>query len=44
MNWRLDDGELTVDVHVPDGTSAQIDLPGRPPFRTGPGQHTYHIR
>ncbi|MBT2440238.1 glycoside hydrolase family 78 protein [Streptomyces sp. ISL-36] len=40
--WRLHEGELTVDVTVPQGTEATIDLPGAEPTRAGPGTHTFH--
>jgi alpha-L-rhamnosidase len=38
--WRLtEDGELQVDVTVPDGVTAEIDLPGSPPRRVTGGNH-----
>ena len=33
------DGELDVDVTVPDGVAAEIDLPGRPVSHLGSGGH-----
>ncbi|MGW1783657.1 family 78 glycoside hydrolase catalytic domain [Streptomyces sp. NPDC002143] len=40
--WRLDGAELTVDVTVPPGTEAIVDLPGGDALATvGPGTHTF---
>jgi alpha-L-rhamnosidase len=38
--WRRSpDGVLDVDVTVPDGVTAEIDLPGAPPCRVEGGRH-----
>ena len=38
--WRLaPDGKLEVDVTVPDGVTAEIDVPGAEPQRVGGGRH-----
>jgi alpha-L-rhamnosidase len=37
--WSIADGELTVDVTVPTGTTATVDLPGREPRMVGSGRH-----
>ncbi|MDT7581652.1 MAG: alpha-L-rhamnosidase [Pseudonocardiales bacterium] len=38
--WRLDaDGVLAVDVTLPEGVSAEVDLPGAPIRRVGGGRH-----
>ncbi len=39
--WRLDGNELVVDVSVPPGTDATIDLPGTEPFSADAGTHTF---
>ncbi|WP_370282211.1 alpha-L-rhamnosidase C-terminal domain-containing protein [Plantibacter sp. M259] len=38
--WRIVDGTLHVEVEVPTGTTAMIDLPGHPPFPVRSGLHT----
>jgi alpha-L-rhamnosidase len=42
-NWRIDDGELTLDTVVPAGTSAEVRLPGRAGAVVGPGTHTFSV-
>jgi hypothetical protein len=37
-------GGLEVDVTVPDGVSAEIDLPGATPERVGGGHHRFAVR
>ncbi|WP_345712236.1 alpha-L-rhamnosidase [Kineococcus glutinatus] len=45
VSWQLDqDGELTVEVEVPAGTSALLRLPGRPDEELGAGTHTASTR
>lgn len=40
VNWRVTpDGQLSVDATVPDGVTAEIDLPGAPVSRVGSGRH-----
>jgi alpha-L-rhamnosidase len=40
VRWHRDNGELEVDVLVPPGTTATIDLPGgQPPFSVSAGRH-----
>ncbi|MER6079303.1 alpha-L-rhamnosidase N-terminal domain-containing protein [Streptomyces sp. NPDC001833] len=39
--WRIEDGELRLDVLVPDGASATVELPGGDPTEAGPGRHTF---
>ncbi|GAB2965661.1 glycoside hydrolase family 78 protein [Streptomyces heilongjiangensis] len=39
--WHLDHGVLTVEVTVPPGAEALIDLPGTTPTTVGPGHHTF---
>ena len=40
VSWRVDGEVGTVDVSVPDGTTADLSLPGREPEELGAGQHT----
>ncbi len=41
--WRLDpSGALDVEVVVPDGVRAEIDVPGVEPTRVGAGRHRFH--
>jgi alpha-L-rhamnosidase len=40
--WRSTPAGLEVDVTVPDGVSAEIDLPGAAPRRVGGGHHRFH--
>lgn len=37
--WRLTEDELEVDVLVPTGTTAVLELPGAEPLELGPGRH-----
>ena len=37
--WKLDDGQLTLALDVPDGVTATIRLPGTPDTAAGPGHH-----
>jgi alpha-L-rhamnosidase len=40
VSWQITpDGQLHVDITVPDGVTAEIDLPGAPPSRVGSGNH-----
>ncbi|MET8984829.1 family 78 glycoside hydrolase catalytic domain [Nonomuraea wenchangensis] len=39
--WRISDGTLTLEARIPPGTEAIVHLPGREPFRTGPGHHQW---
>ncbi|WP_461188481.1 family 78 glycoside hydrolase catalytic domain [Arthrobacter sp. Z4-13] len=41
VQWRTDDGVLTLTAVVPPGTSAEIRLPGEPAAVVGPGTHTF---
>jgi alpha-L-rhamnosidase len=42
--WRLDpEGRLDVDVTVPDGVTADIDLPGADPHLVGSGRHHFSV-
>ncbi|QSE85227.1 family 78 glycoside hydrolase catalytic domain [Rhodococcus koreensis] len=42
--WRLiPTGDLDVDVTVPDGVTAEIDLPGREPQRVAGGRHHFGV-
>ena len=40
VSWRLDDGDLRVDVSLPPNTAATVSLPDREPVRLGSGDHT----
>jgi alpha-L-rhamnosidase len=37
--WELTDGQLVVDITIPAGSTADVDLPGRPLVTVGPGRH-----
>ncbi|MEV6483040.1 glycoside hydrolase family 78 protein [Streptomyces sp. NPDC051576] len=39
--WRTADGELRVEVLIPESTTATVHLPGTGPVETGPGRHTF---
>jgi alpha-L-rhamnosidase len=41
VSWRRADGNLTVDVSVPVGTTAVVTLPGTAPVEVGPGRHSF---
>ncbi|WP_369068292.1 family 78 glycoside hydrolase catalytic domain [Kineococcus terrestris] len=43
VSWRVRDGVLAVDVHVPLGVSAVLDLPGAGPSRVGAGSHHLEV-
>jgi hypothetical protein len=44
MAWRTSPvGGLVVDVTVPDGVTAEIDLPGVPLRRVGGGHHRCEV-
>ena len=37
--WEITDGQLVVDISIPAGSTADVDLPGRPVVTVGPGRH-----
>ncbi|MFI9595521.1 alpha-L-rhamnosidase C-terminal domain-containing protein [Nonomuraea sp. NPDC052265] len=39
--WRISGGTLILEARVPPGTEAIVHLPGREPFRAGPGHHQW---
>jgi alpha-L-rhamnosidase len=39
ISWELHGDELTVQMHVPSGCTATVDLPGTAPYEIGPGSH-----
>ena len=39
--WRLQDGEVALDILVPSGTSAEVLLPGQGSMTVGPGRHMW---
>lgn len=39
ISWRIDRGELTAELVVPDGADAVVRLPGAPEETVGPGIH-----
>ncbi|WP_143338333.1 alpha-L-rhamnosidase [Demequina sp. NBRC 110054] len=39
--WRVEDGTLTVDVLIPAGTVASVELPGAEPVEVGAGSHSF---
>ena len=41
--WRIESGELFVEVRVPTGTTAVVDLEGREPERVGSGVHSFAV-
>ncbi|MEU4690484.1 glycoside hydrolase family 78 protein [Actinoplanes sp. NPDC023714] len=41
--WRRDGGALVVDVTVPPGCDATVDLPGSAPVTVGSGQHRFAV-
>ena len=41
IDWRIVGGEMVVDVVVPTGTDAVVDLPGETPVAVGSGSHTF---
>ena len=42
VSWHRADGQLTVDVTVPVGTTAVVTLPGTAPVEIGSGRHQFH--
>jgi alpha-L-rhamnosidase len=44
VTWRTTPaGGLDVDVTVPEGVTAEVDLPGAPPRRVGGGHHRFAV-
>ncbi|MEY9211840.1 glycoside hydrolase family 78 protein [Thermobifida halotolerans] len=43
VRWRRRGGELLVDVTVPTGTTAVVDLPGTPPVEVAGGRHGFRV-
>ena len=41
VRWRVDDGDLSVAVEIPTGTTASVVLPGQEPVEVGPGRHSF---
>ncbi|MHA7283274.1 family 78 glycoside hydrolase catalytic domain [Arthrobacter sp. TMS2-4] len=41
ISWTLETGALSVEVTVPTGCAAVVDLPGRPPVTVSSGTHTF---
>ncbi|PRB43491.1 alpha-L-rhamnosidase [Arthrobacter sp. MYb23] len=41
VQWRIDDGGLTVVVEIPTGTTARVELPGQDPLDVGSGRHEF---
>jgi alpha-L-rhamnosidase len=39
--WRVDGGSLTVDLLVPPGVTASVDVPGAEVWEAGPGRHLF---
>lgn len=44
FSWRIDEDRLHVDVVVPVGATAELDLPGAPAEDLGHGRHTRTVR
>ncbi|KJL21359.1 Bacterial alpha-L-rhamnosidase [Microbacterium oxydans] len=44
ISWRIDEDRLHVDVVVPVGATAELDLPGAPAEDLGHGRHTRTVR
>nr|WP_089775905.1 glycoside hydrolase family 78 protein [Ruania alba] len=40
-SWRLDGDEFHLDVAIPDGTTAEVTLPGGETVTAGPGEHRF---
>ncbi|MET9503899.1 glycoside hydrolase family 78 protein [Streptomyces sp. NPDC006622] len=40
--WRVEGGTLLVELLVPSGATALVDLPGARPVEIGPGRHSFH--
>ncbi|WP_432487939.1 family 78 glycoside hydrolase catalytic domain [Kineococcus sp. SYSU DK018] len=43
VSWRRDGDRLVVDVDVPLGVRAAVDLPGRPVSEVGAGRHRFEV-
>ncbi|WP_199433451.1 glycoside hydrolase family 78 protein [Qaidamihabitans albus] len=43
VSWRAEHGELAVDVDVPAGSTATVDLPGQSPFTVASGRHHWRV-
>jgi alpha-L-rhamnosidase len=43
IRWWLDRTRLRVNVRVPVGASAVVELPGQPAIEVGHGQHDYDV-
>jgi alpha-L-rhamnosidase len=41
VRWRRNAGQLVVEVVVPQGSRAVVDLPGRDPVDVGAGAHRF---
>jgi hypothetical protein len=39
VDWKIEDGRFRLEVRVPPGCSAGLDLPGDVPRDLGPGTH-----
>jgi alpha-L-rhamnosidase len=44
VRWSRDGDRLAVDVVVPVGTTARIELPDSPTVEVGPGRHRFDRR
>ncbi|SDX56424.1 alpha-L-rhamnosidase [Arthrobacter sp. cf158] len=42
--WKIDDGNLSVVVEIPTGTTARIELPGQEPLEAGSGRHEFAVQ
>jgi alpha-L-rhamnosidase len=40
-SWHIDGDQFTLDVKVPEGTSAEVTLPGRSPESVSSGEHRF---
>ncbi|WP_327692530.1 glycoside hydrolase family 78 protein [Streptomyces sp. NBC_00459] len=40
-SWRIENGELRLDVLVADGATATVEMPGSAPVEAGPGRHSF---
>ncbi|MHC6591529.1 family 78 glycoside hydrolase catalytic domain [Arthrobacter sp. C152] len=43
VEWRTEDGKLSVVAEIPTGTTASVVLPGHEPVDVGPGRHTFDV-
>jgi alpha-L-rhamnosidase len=43
VSWRTTDTGLSVEVTVPTGTTARVELPGQEPVEIGPGRFEYAV-